>query len=98
MGADDFYFFTRLLDDAIFNDDYRYRVEYYNQITHCMKGLQFHPLYRKRKNNTLPGVVFSFGSFVSLETGTAFTRPIEDLCSRSSQRSSARNNHHKSKF
>src|SRR5690625_1268697 len=30
--------------------------------------------------------------------GTAITRPIENLCSRRSQRSSAPNSHHKSRF
>jgi len=34
--------------------------------------------------------------FVSLGTGTAITRPIETLCSRRSQRSSATSNHHNS--
>jgi len=54
-----------------------------------MEGLQSHLLYRKRKNNTFSGVVFSFGFFVSFGAGTAFllvpsetfgvTRPTEKM-------------------
>src|SRR5699024_5695894 len=72
MGTYDFYLIARLLDDAIFNDDCRYRVGLYNNVAHCMEGLQSHLLYRKRKNNTFSGVVFSFGFFVSFGAGTAF--------------------------